>query len=66
MTPAQWRLSHRILEAVASDDLGLTDVMLAERLGVTVTELRPLLGMLAGRGQIERCGDYLVPAGGAA
>lgn len=67
MTPAQWRLSRRALEVVAGQ-VGLTDLMLAERLGVTLAELRPVLGMLLGRGKIERAGDYLVlgPARGAA
>jgi hypothetical protein len=49
----------------------MTDRQLAERLGVT--ELRPVTGMLVGRGHLERCWDYLAlplraagPASGAA
>jgi hypothetical protein len=59
VTPAQWRLSRRTLEAIAREG-GLGDRMLAERLGVTVAELRPVLGMLLGRGKVQRCDDYLV------
>ena len=67
MTPAQWRLSRRTLEALAREG-DLTVPMLAERLGVTAAELRPVVGMLIGRGRVERRGNYLVlaPAVGAA
>jgi DNA-binding Lrp family transcriptional regulator len=67
MTPAQWALSRRILSLLAADP-GVTDSDLAERLGVTVAELRAPIGMLLGRGKIERAGDYLVlaPTRGAA
>lgn len=63
MTPAQWALSRRVLEILATDP-GRTDSDLAERLGVTRAELRPVTGMLIGRGKIERAGDYLILASG--
>lgn len=67
MTPAQWALSRRVL-ALLTTDPGRTDSDLAERLGVTRPELRPVIGMLLGRRKIERAGDYLVlaPTRGAA
>jgi transcription initiation factor IIE alpha subunit len=70
VTPAQWRLSRRVLEVLAAKT-ALTDHQIAERLGVSAAELRPVLGMLLGRRQLERCGDYLTlvsqsPAGGDA
>jgi hypothetical protein len=61
VTGAQWRLSRRVLEALA-DEGGLTSQMLAERLGVTAAELRLVVGMLIGRGRVERRGNYLVLA----
>ena len=67
MTRDQWQLSRRALDVLAGD-VGLTARMLAERLGVTAAELRPVLGMLLGRSKVERAGDYLIlaPARGAA
>ena len=61
MNPAQWRLSRRVLRLLATEP-GLTEMALTERLGTTTTELRRVTGMLLGRGQLERCEDYLVVA----
>jgi hypothetical protein len=68
VTPAQWRLSRRVT-AMLTAGSGMTDEALAERLNVTRAELRPVVGMLLGRGRVERCRDYLVlvpPAAGDA
>jgi hypothetical protein len=40
----------------------MTDRALSERLNVTAAELRPVTGMLLGRGKLARCRDYLVVA----
>jgi hypothetical protein len=55
----QWQLARRAVDEVSTAG-ALTDRMLAERLDVTVTELRPVIGMLLGRGKLERCVGYLV------
>ena len=52
MTPRQWRLSRQVT-AILSADAGRTDSDLAERLGVTLTELRPVIGMLIGWKRVE-------------
>jgi hypothetical protein len=57
----QWRLSRQALSILATEP-GLTEQALAERLSVTAAELRPVTGMLLGRGQLERCNEYLVLA----
>jgi hypothetical protein len=71
MTSAQWRLSRQVV-VILSADPGRTESDLAGRLGVTLAELRPVVGMLIGRGRLERCWDCLVlgpkaagPANGA-
>lgn len=64
MTGEQRRLSRRVLEVLARE-VGLTDRMLAERLGVTTAELTPVIGMLLGTRRIDRCHDYLVPSSAA-
>lgn len=59
MNAKQWRLSRRAISILASDP-GLTEHSLAERLAISAAELHPVVGMLLGRGQLERCGEYLV------
>jgi hypothetical protein len=70
MTPQQWRLAHRITEILATEP-ALTERQLAERLDATAADVHRVVGMLLGRRQLERCGDYLAlasqpPAGGDA
>lgn len=65
MTPRQWRLSRQIAVILGAEP-GMTEPALAERLSVTAAELRPVIGMLLGRGKLERCRDYLVLAAGPA
>jgi hypothetical protein len=72
MTPAQWRLARQVTSLLGTEP-AMTDASLADQLGVSEAELRPVTGMLAGRGLVERCGAYLVlvtppaqsPGGGA-
>jgi hypothetical protein len=54
MTPAQWRLSRRVLETVA-DQLALTEQQLAGRLGASATDVHRVAGMLIGQRQLETC-----------
>ena len=61
LTDAQWRLSRSVLRQL-DREIGLTSDELAKRLGVSFVDLKPVVGMLIGRGVVERCGDYLVPA----
>ena len=64
MTGEQRRLSRPVLEVLARE-LGLTDRMLAERLGLTIAELRPVIGMLLRTRRIDRCHEHLVPSSAA-
>ena len=59
MTPQQWRLARRAVDEVSAAG-GLTDRMLAERLGISADDLKPITGMLIGRGRLQRCDSYLV------
>jgi DNA-binding MarR family transcriptional regulator len=61
LTDAQWRLSRSVLRQLDREP-GLTGNQLAKRLNTSYADLRPVLGMLIGRGVVERCGDYLVAA----
>lgn len=65
LTSAQWRLGRQVLDVLGAEP-GMTDSAIADRLGVSTTVLRPVLGMLLGRGRLERCGSYLVAATPAA
>jgi hypothetical protein len=56
----QWRMAARITTILGAGP-GLTDDQLAEQLGVTSSELRPVVGMMLGRGLVQRCDSYLVP-----
>jgi hypothetical protein len=71
VTPRGWRLARQVLAALGTE-VGMTDQALAAQLDVSVTELKPVLGMLLGRGQVESCAGFLVlvtplaePSGGA-
>jgi transcription initiation factor IIE alpha subunit len=55
----QWRSRHQILDRLVSQ-VGLTDQMLAEETGLTVTELRPVLMALYRQGLIDFCAGYVV------
>jgi len=58
----QWRLVRPYLRILGTAP-GMSEKALADRLGVTLAELKPVTGMLVGRGLIERCGpDYLILA----
>lgn len=61
LTDAQWRLGRSVVRLL-DRELGLTADDLAKRLGVTYSELKPVLGMLIGRGVVARCEDYLIVA----
>lgn len=58
MNGRQWRLSRDVV-ALVTTEVGLTDLGIAEELGVTVAELRPVIGMLIGRRKLVRCDEYL-------
>jgi transcription initiation factor IIE alpha subunit len=66
MTPQQWRLGRQTL-AMLETDIGRTDADLAAMLGITLAELRPIIGVLYRQRKIDRCWDYVVlpsrPAG---
>jgi hypothetical protein len=61
VTPAQWRLANRILQILAIE-VGRTDSQLADRLGVEVADLRPIVGVLYRQRKLDRCWDYVVIA----
>jgi predicted transcriptional regulator len=53
-----WRLARRVT-ALLAEESALTTADLAAKLGVTEAELTPVVGMLIGRGLVERCAEYL-------
>ncbi len=59
MTPAQWQAARRVV-AILESDIGRTDHDLAAMLGITVAELRPIVGALYGQRRIDRCWSYCV------
>jgi transcription initiation factor IIE alpha subunit len=59
MTPERWRLGRQVV-AILETETGLTDAEIAKRLGVTVPELRPVLGALYGMRHVDFCCGYVV------
>lgn len=56
-----WRLARQVTDLLA-DESALTVSDLAAKLRVTEADLKTPIGMLLGRGIVERCADYLVLA----
>jgi hypothetical protein len=61
---ARWQLA-RCAEALVLAKQALTEEQLARELCATGPEVHSAVGLLVGRGRLERCGDYLVPTGSA-
>ena len=53
-----WQLSRRVTDLLKAET-ALTQADLAEKLKVSEADLKAPIGMLIGRGVLERCGDYL-------
>lgn len=54
MNARQWQLARRV-PGLLEAELGLTDRQLAERLGVTMAELRAPIAVLIRQGLVDRC-----------
>jgi transcription initiation factor IIE alpha subunit len=62
----QWQQRRQVL-ALLADQIGMTDAAIAAELGVTIAELRPVLGALYGQHRIDFAAGYAflpVPATG--
>ena len=59
MTPAQRHLASRVV-GVLRRDVGRRDIELAERLDVTLAELRPVLAALYRRRRVDACWGWTV------
>lgn len=60
LTGREWRLASAVIRLIAAEG-SVTEAALADRLGASPAEVHHVVGMLVGRGKVDRASDYLVP-----
>ena len=62
LTRPESQIASAVTRLVAVEG-SVTEAVLTDRLSASHAEVRRVVGMLVGRGKVDRAGDYLIPAG---